>query len=130
MEIFGKANKLSSAIRLRVQSGRITEAEHVLSTKRNLSAPPTPFGDIYKNPRDPDFTRVVPAAERAESVAAEFPGMFQLVSANFDTIETIGMRDFDGILFDLGVSSFQLDDTTRGFSFRNDAPADMRMDTR
>lgn len=54
-----------AAIRLRVVDGRITEAEHVLSTKRNLSAPPTPFGDIYKNPRDPDFTRVVPQAERA-----------------------------------------------------------------
>jgi hypothetical protein len=48
-----------AAIRLKVVGGRVTEAEHVLSTKRNLSSPPTPFGDIYKNPRDPDFTRTV-----------------------------------------------------------------------
>lgn len=53
------------AIRLKVQGGRITEAEHIVSTRRNLSAPPTPIGDVYKNPRDPDFTSVVPPAQRA-----------------------------------------------------------------
>lgn len=70
------------------------------------------------------------ALDRAAAVAAEFPGRFELVSANFDTIGSISPGEFDGILFDLGVSSFQLDDLARGFSFRNDAPADMRMDTR
>ena len=46
-----------AAIRLKVVGGRITEVEHVLSTRRNLSSPPTPIGDVCKNPRDPDFTR-------------------------------------------------------------------------
>jgi len=70
------------------------------------------------------------AAQRAVAVARDFPGRFTLVDANFDSISSIGEGGFDGILFDLGVSSFQLDDPERGFSFRIDAPADMRMDTR
>ncbi|HXS30588.1 MAG TPA: hypothetical protein VN755_07120 [Steroidobacteraceae bacterium] len=73
-----------AAIRLRVEKGQITEVEHVLSTKRNLSAPPTPFGDVYKNPRDPDFTRVVPQAERAtrDALKAQANGYFSTLQNN------------------------------------------------
>ncbi len=70
------------------------------------------------------------AAERAAPLAAEFGGRFTLVDLDFGRLETWDGRDFDGILFDLGVSSFQLDEAARGFSFRHDAPADMRMDPR
>jgi len=73
-----------AAIRLRVQKGQITEVEHVLSTRRNLSARPTPFGDVHKNPRDPDFTRVVPQAERAtrEELKAQANGYFSTLENN------------------------------------------------
>lgn len=68
------------------------------------------------------------AAGRAAALAGRFPGRFQFASANFESIGALGEDGFDGILFDLGVSSFQIDDGARGFSFRADAPADMRMD--
>ena len=49
---------------------------------------------------------------------------------NFGNLDKIADTNFNGILFDLGVSSFQLDQRDRGFSFREDGPNDMRMDPR
>lgn len=70
------------------------------------------------------------AAARAEPLQAAFGERFSLVDRDFGRLAELPQAEFDGILFDLGVSSFQLDDVTRGFSFRHDAPADMRMDPR
>ncbi len=70
------------------------------------------------------------ASTRAEPLREEFNGRFALIDRDFGALADLPVDRFDGILFDLGVSSFQLDETARGFSFRQDAPADMRMDPR
>ncbi len=70
------------------------------------------------------------AAPRAAALREEFEGRFALIDRDFGRLAELQIERFDGILFDLGVSSYQLDDAERGFSFRNDAPADMRMDPR
>ena len=72
-----------------------------------------------------------PAAQpRAAALAAEFGDRFRLVDCNFGVLAGLPDTGFHAIIFDFGVSSYQLDDAGRGFSFRHDAPADMRMDPR
>ena len=67
---------------------------------------------------------------RAERLREAFAGRFALMDCDFGRLAELDLGVFHGALFDLGVSSFQLDDAARGFSFRQDAPADMRMDPR
>ena len=70
------------------------------------------------------------AVMRAGELSEIYGSRFTLIDLDFGRLDEIEPSDFDGILFDLGVSSFQIDDVERGFSFRCDAPADMRMDPR
>lgn len=75
--------------------------------------------------RDPE------AIQRGAALLAQFPGRLTLLHACFgDMLEVMhrhGVTALDGVVLDLGVSSFQLDDAERGFSFRTDGPLDMRM---
>ena len=80
-----------------------------------------PDGVLVAIDRDPDAIQVI--TERIGSIP-----QVEIVNDNFNNIKGIlNGRQADGILADLGVSSFQLDTAERGFSFHHDAPLDMRM---
>lgn len=69
------------------------------------------------------------AIERAKAVSADYPDRFEFRPIAFSDLDMLGGESFAGILFDFGVSSFQLDTPERGFSFMHEGPLDMRMDT-
>ncbi|MBR5217224.1 MAG: 16S rRNA (cytosine(1402)-N(4))-methyltransferase RsmH [Oscillospiraceae bacterium] len=102
--------------------GTLGRAGHSLEIARRLSGKGRLIGV------DRDET----ALEAAKQRLAEYMDRVTLVHSNFSEIHAIldelGIDKIDGMLFDLGVSSPQLDDAERGFSYMHDAPLDMRMD--
>ncbi len=79
------------------------------------------------------FDRDPHVAADAVALAARWPGQFEFISGRFSTMagalaaRGFGPASLDGIVFDIGVSSMQIDQAERGFSFRFDGPLDMRM---
>jgi len=82
-----------------------------------------PRGRLIGMDRDPEA--IAAAREIRDPRFAPVHARFSELQATLDALRAGGV---DGVLFDLGVSSPQLDDPRRGFSFRSDAPLDMRMD--
>lgn len=81
------------------------------------------YPDVRVTGVDRDSQAIAAASERLKS----FGDRFRAVRSNFGEYQPQGEK-FDGIIADLGVSSVQFDQGDRGFSFRFDAPLDMRMD--
>jgi len=86
------------------------------------------FPDLHLVGLDRDPTALAMSRERL----AAYEQRITLVHAVYDELPRVlarlGIKSVDGILFDLGVSSMQLDDVERGFAYAQDAPLDMRMD--
>jgi 16S rRNA (cytosine1402-N4)-methyltransferase len=85
-----------------------------------------PTGRVVGVDRDPEALR------RSGERLTPYADRVTLVHAVYDELPAVladlGIERVDGVLFDLGVSSLQLDDSARGFSYAQDAPLDMRMD--
>lgn len=70
------------AVRLKIEDGLITEVEHILSTQRNVSRPPEPFGDANTFQRDPEMLSAVPLGEHMPRA-----DMIRLADSYFETLQ-------------------------------------------
>ena len=114
-EVINSLNIKSDGIYI---DGTAGGAGHSLEIAKRLKS-----GQLIALDRDPDAVKI--ATERLSG----FPA--RVVKSNFSemkqVIKNLGINGVDGVLLDLGVSSYQLDNAERGFSYHKDAPLDMRM---
>lgn len=76
------------------------------------------------------FDRDINVVADAEQIKSEYGDRFRFINSAFSEISQLKSEEFDDVVFDLGISSMQIDNGERGFSFRFDGPLDMRMDAR
>ena len=76
------------------------------------------------------FDRDTNVIADAEQIKSEYGDRFRFINSAFSEINQLKSNEFDDVVFDLGISSMQIDNGERGFSFRFDGPLDMRMDSR
>lgn len=67
------------------------------------------------------------AIERGKEIAKNYDGRLSLIQTQFGEIANLGLGEIDAVVLDIGVSSYQIDQAERGFSFSKDGPLDMRM---
>ncbi len=115
-EVLAALMPRADAIYLDATFGGGGYAEAILETARCT---------LYAIDRDPD------AIARGAGLAARYPERLRLIHGSFGAMLSLlsesGLSSLDGVVLDLGVSSDQIDDPARGFSFRADGPLDMRM---
>lgn len=111
------------------EHGRAVVVDATLGMGGHTEAMLQRFPDLHVIGIDRDLQALALAGERL----APFEARTDLVHAVYDEIADVvsdlGFPGVDGVLFDLGVSSLQLDERERGFAYSYDAPLDMRMDT-
>lgn len=78
---------------------------------------------------DRDPSALLHAHERLSTFGSRLKTSHAVFDSITDVVSSHGFSQLSGVLFDLGVSSMQLDETDRGFSYSHDAPLDMRMDS-
>lgn len=104
----------------------------VVDATLGLGGHPEALLERFPNLRIVGLDRDKEAISLASARLAKFGARFNVVHAVYDqmpeVLKDLGIEGVDGILFDLGVSSLQLDQVDRGFSYSNTAPLDMRMD--
>jgi 16S rRNA (cytosine1402-N4)-methyltransferase len=105
-----------------ILDGTLGGGGHSLEILRRI----VPGGRLIGVDRDPE------AIERAQKALESYAGKVELINDDFRAVdlilEKVGEKKIDGALFDLGISSFQIDESGRGFSFLRDGPLDMRFD--